>query len=46
MKLLKQQRKTYAFLVANTSLNHKNIADLTDTQIGDILKLDQFQKKQ
>lgn len=37
------QRTTYAFIVANTSLTYKDIADLTDHQIGDILE--QFKKE-
>ena len=37
------QRKVYAFIVANTSLTYRDIAELTDPQIGDLLE--QFKKK-
>jgi hypothetical protein len=37
------QAKVYAFLIANTSLTYRDIADLTDPQIGAVMK--EFEKK-
>lgn len=32
------QRQVYAFIVSNTSLTYRDIADMTDDQIGDVLE--------
>jgi hypothetical protein len=42
-RLLLEQRKVYAFIIANTSLTKREIADMTDEEIGDVLK--EFEKK-